>query len=214
MKKFNSIGQIMRPKDSGSNGQKLAVQFLKFIESNRSLRFSSVDKMTSFFPDLSIQENIMFHVVGYDLHDFPNLQLIEFVERQKETALLKLIGLLPPPHSRPYLYGKDVLWCYAFIQAILGGSDYLFIHDDSDLMLGKKQNLVRKILLEKTESQTFSTIFTQVDTPLLSDLISYQIVLTPMGVNIQGLLDKQRGEGQEKESLVSLSPKKHLKRAS
>ena len=213
MKKLNSIGQIIRGKDSMSNGQKLALQFLKFIKSNRPLRFSSVDKMTSFLPHLSIQENIMFHM-QHDLHDFPNLKLVELIERQQDTTLLKLVNLLPSPFSKPYTYRKDVLWYYAFIQAVLKEKDYLFIHNDSDLLVGRKQNLVRKILLAKTKTQALSTIFTQVSSPILSDIISYQIILTPTGVKIEELADKKATGGGEQESLVSLLPKGHLKEVS
>ena len=213
MKKLNSIGQIIRPKDSISNGQKLALQFLKSIEANRPLRFSSIDKMTSFLPHLSIQENIMFHM-QHDLHDFPNLKLVELIKRQKDTALLQLVNLLPSPLSRPYVYRKDVLWHYAFIQAILREKDYLFIHNDSDLLVGHKQNLVRKILLEKSKTQALSTIFTQVSSPILSDIISYQIILTPMGVKIEGPRDKGEAGGEEKESLVPFFPKGRLKEIS
>ena len=187
-----SIAQIIRLSDkTDPNSQKLAMQFLKLAKLHSPLNFSSVGTPSSFFPRLSVQENIMLGAGGNCSNSDQNLRLVEVLEDQGNALLMKLMNELPSPQYRPDKYKADELWCYDLIQAILKEKSFLFIHSDQALKDSSRRELVQKILLARSHEQKLPSIFTQQGTPVLHKIIGHRILLTDGDFIVEKTSDKK-----------------------
>ena len=162
--KFKIIGHLVTNDNARLiNGNKRAIQLLKFLQIQRLSVFSSIDIEPSFFRHSPIKKT---HLKNNPL----------VAQLQEDLSSL---------NRGSHHYQKDQLWCYSLIQAVIQDRRFLFIHDDSPLIKSSFQPLVRKILLDLVKNKDVAIFFTQAKSLCLQSMIEYQILLEPFGIKFK-----------------------------